>query len=58
MFELAPEDFYLTGSFQPDEGRYEKNKINRQELMKILDSLIQLCETVLEKDELLLHEGI
>ncbi|MEZ3434873.1 MAG: hypothetical protein K1W34_09700 [Lachnospiraceae bacterium] len=58
LFELAPEDFYLTGSFQPDEGRYEKNKINRQELMKILDSWIQLCETALEKGELILHEGI
>lgn len=58
LFELGPEIFYLTGNFQSEEGRYEKNKINRGELIEIFNSWIQLCETALEKGYLILHEGI
>lgn len=58
LFELGPENFYLTGNFQLGKNQYEKSKINKRELVEILNSWQQLCDMAFENGDLILHEGI
>ena len=58
LFYLAPDEFYLTGVFMTDEGRYERNLIKRNEIIRTLDSCIAVCEKAISKGDKVLHNGI
>lgn len=58
LFLLAPEEFYLTGGFMPDEEEYERLKINREALVENLELLLVLCEKAIESGMKILHNGI
>lgn len=58
LFWYAPEGFYLTGDFMPDNDRYEKNWVNRNELIETLEGCINICEKALSEGNKILHNGI
>ncbi len=64
MFNLAPDEFILTGSWteivgEEDSGDYEQIAVIKSEILPQLSKLIKLCEDVENDDNLcLLHLGI
>lgn len=58
MFCLAPEEFYLTGNFLEDKEQYEKNLIKRDEIIKVLESCITICEQAIGEGNKILYNGI
>lgn len=58
LFLLAPEEFFLTCEFLPDEGVYDKINIKKEVLIKQFDSLLCICEEAIEGNAKILHDGI
>jgi len=58
LFNNAPERFILTGDYLYDEDNYEQIEIDKEQLIKQLTSLINLCEYALENNINIIHEGI
>lgn len=58
LFCLSPDEFYLTGNFLPDEKRYENSLVNREEIIKNLNSCISICEKAINEGAKILHNGI
>ena len=64
LFSLGPAELELTGAYaweeDPEAGRYEKLRFERDELCARLRALVTLCETVVreEGEFFLLHSGI
>lgn len=58
LFCFAPKEFYLTGDFLPDENCYSKNLIKKNEIIKVLESCINMCEKAMDGKHKILHIGI
>lgn len=58
LFFIAPKEFYLTGDFLPDEDRYSKNLVKRNEIIGVLESCINMCEKAMDGEYKILHNGI
>ena len=58
LFELAPTEFFITGEFLPEENKYKKIYIKKEDMLRTLSSWIVLCKTAIKKDYKILHNGI
>ena len=58
LFELAPNSFYITGEFMPEESRYQKILVDKGEAIQIFNLWIELCKHAIEKELEILYEGI
>jgi len=58
LFEVAPDDFSLTGNYMPEEERYEKNLFNKQNVLSQLKALSDICKEAVKKNKYILHNGI
>ena len=58
LFELATDEFILTGNYLLDENKYEKISVNKKEVLLQLKSLYFLCEKAIEQNKDILHSGI
>lgn len=58
LFEIAPDSFFLTGNYLLDEGCYEKNPFDKSMVLLQLKSLCKLCESAIEENKYILHNGI
>lgn len=58
LFEVAPDDFSLTGNYMPEEERYEKNLFNKQNVLLQLKALSDICKEAVKKNKYILHNGI
>lgn len=57
-FSLAPKEFYLTGNFLTDKEQYEKNLMERDEILKVLELYINICEEAINEGGKILYNGI
>lgn len=58
LFQLVTNEFLITGSFLPEENKYEKIYVKKEELLEILDSWIKVCRKALTGNGKILHNGI
>lgn len=58
LFQFATDEFLITGSFLPEENKYEKIYMKKEELLEILDSWIKVCRKALTENGKILHNGI
>lgn len=58
LFSLAPKEFYLTGNFLTDKEQYEKNLMERDEILKVLELCINICEEAINEGGKILYNGI
>lgn len=58
LFQFATDEFSITGSFLPEENKYEKINMKKEELLEILDLWMKVCRKALIENAKILHNGI
>lgn len=58
LFEAAPNNFSLTGSYIPEDDRYEENLFNKQNVLFQLNALSGICKEAIKTSKYILHNGI
>lgn len=58
IFEIAPEQFILTGDYLVEENKYEKICYQKQNILSNLLSLRNLCKKAIKENKYILHNGI
>lgn len=58
LFEIAPDDFFLTGNYLPEEDKYEKSLFNKQNVLLQLKDLSAICVEAIKQKKCILHNGI
>ena len=58
LFELAPDEFYITGDYLLDDNKYEKILIKKFDVIMELSNLISICQKAIKTQGKILHNGI
>ena len=58
LFELSPEEFYISGNYNLEQKEYIRIKISKRELVRKMNELINLCKNAISMNCWILHNGI
>lgn len=58
LFHVASDEFCITGAYLPEEERYEKILLRREDMEKWLNDFIIICQKAMNDDHKILHNGI
>lgn len=58
LFELAPDEFYITGEYLLNDNKYEKVLVKKSDVIMELSNLINICQKAMKIQGKILHNGI
>ena len=58
LFELAPDEFYITGNYSIDDNNYEQILLKKQDVIMELSNIIKICRKAININGKILHNGI